>query len=396
MMKFVQGMEAPEPGDDRSPGAVLRNENGAMLIIGIFMVMFIAAMLYYVVGIGDTVAYRERMQDAADAGAMTGAIFLARGMNLITLMNLTLASIFGVLIAAQTAFFLVMLAMADASSKCNPNPLSWPHCAAALCLLFSLPEACDKIDEAQGVVSDAAAVTTSMQESVRDNTPIAATAAVAELGLQHYDPPVTIPAGAYGMGIDQLPVARDSDPPICSRTVIPWEKGGFSFWAWLATTKHSIDLAEDIGGSCGRRYFSSGKAIAPFLVMVSCAMQKSEVENELFEVEDGAELGDENFQFHTLMIGEPPYGLGDDNVHADRVSVSTWEDEPGNSGVWGTLQQLSRFSAAQGEFLFDDDKDREDWLWEMKWRARLRRFKCTDSPLLGVVCNGRIDNAFIH
>ena len=86
-MQLVHVMEPPEPGDDRSPGAVLRNENGAMLIVGIFMVMFIAAMLYYVVGIGDTVTYRERMQDAADAGAMTGAIFMARGMNIITLIQ---------------------------------------------------------------------------------------------------------------------------------------------------------------------------------------------------------------------------------------------------------------------------------------------------------------------
>tara|TARA_B100001750_G_scaffold247855_1_gene275234 strand:+ start:1935 stop:3122 length:1188 start_codon:yes stop_codon:yes gene_type:complete len=393
-MQLVHVMEPPEPGDDRSPGAVLRNENGAMLIVGIFMVMFIAAMLYYVVGIGDTVTYRERMQDAADAGAMTGAIFMARGMNIITLMNLTLASVFGVLIAAQTAFFLILAAMGNASSKCS-FPWGIPHCIAAICFALMLPEACNKIDEAKGIVDDAADVTTGVQESVRNNMGYAAIAVVGKLGMDHYDPPVTIPLGAY-TPMD-LPVQPDPSPPICERTILPWEKGGFPLMSWIFTSMNSQDLADDIAGSCGSSYLNAVEGSAFFLTWVSCWMQEGHASNKLYRVNPDANLGDENFQFHTLMTGEPPYGLGDENEHTERVSVGAWDREEDGGGFWGTLAELSRFSVAQAEFLWDDDGDREDYLWELKWRARLRRFRCTQvSGPFGSICSDRLDNAFLH
>jgi len=379
---------------EASDEGVARNENGAMLIMGIFMVMFVAAMLYYVVGVGDTIMYRERMQDAADAGAMTGAIFLARGMNLITLLNLTLASVFGVLVAAQTAFFILLAAAGKAASECNP-PWRIAPCISAICLLIAVGRSCDKIEEAKGIVSDAADVTTSMQETIRDTAPLAATAAVVEVGRDHYAPPVTIPLGIYGDVVDELPVEEDPDPPICERTIFFWEKGGFALTSWIATSYNAGELADDLGGSCGGGYVDDMKASAAAFSILSCYMQRSEVDNKLFRVEPGAELGDEHFQFHTLMTGEPAYGAGAENNHDQRVSVSTWGEEA-SGGMWTALQQLSRFSFAQAEFLFDDDKDREDWLWELKWRARLRRFQCSDSSLLSPVCIDAVDAAVSH
>ena len=59
--------EASGRTSGRSAGAIVRNENGAMMIIGVFMATFVVAMLYYVAGIGETIVYRERMQDAADS-----------------------------------------------------------------------------------------------------------------------------------------------------------------------------------------------------------------------------------------------------------------------------------------------------------------------------------------
>ncbi len=384
-----------EERQERAAEGIAENENGAMLIMGIFMVMFVAAMLYYVVGVGDTIMYRERMQDAADAGAMNGAIFLARGMNLITLLNLTLASVFGVLVAAQTAFFILLAAAGKAASECNP-PYRIAPCFQAICLLIAVGRSCDKIEDAKDHVSDAADVTTSMQDSIRQTAPLAATAAVFQMGRNHYAPPVTVPLGIYGDVVDDLPVEEDPDPPICDRTINFWAKGGFPLFSWLATSFNAGEIADDLGGSCGGGYVDDMKPTGYAFSLLACQMQAGEVDNKLYRVESGAELGDENFQFHTLMTGEPAYGIGADNNHAQRVSVATWGEESEGMGIWGALQQLSRFSFAQAEFLFDDDKDREDWLWELKWRARLRRFQCSDSSLLSPVCIDAVDAAVSH
>jgi hypothetical protein len=37
--------------------------------------------------------------------------------------------------------------------------------------------------------------------------------------------------------------------------------------------------------------------------------------------------------------------------------------------------ELRGFGLAQAEYFFDGDEPAEDWMWSMKWRARLRRFQ---------------------
>lgn len=369
-------------------GAIVRNENGAMLVMGIFMVMFIAATLYYIVGVGDTIMYRERMQDAADATSMTGAVFLARGMNLITLMNLTLASVFGVLVSAQAALLILLSAAGIASSNCSIyNPVA---CIAAICLLISTCEGCDKVDEAKDIVSDAAAVTTRMQRNLSRNTPIAAMAAAVELGLRHYDPPAVLPLAIYGDGLDNLPVEEDPDPPICSRTTA---YNSFAFLPYLGISYNATELADDIGGSCPGNYLDQAKASSLVWSLLACQIQQGEVDDKLYRVTPGVQLGGEEFQFRTLITGTPPSAQSGE--HEDRVAVATWDADEGES-VWGLLGELSRFSFAQSEFLFDGDNDRDDWLWELKWRARMRRFRCNGSAALSAVCLDAIEDAVAH
>ncbi|MFK8002618.1 MAG: TadE/TadG family type IV pilus assembly protein, partial [Polyangiales bacterium] len=64
------------------------DESGAMMVIGLFMAVFLVGMLYYIVGLGDAIAYRERMQDTSDVGSFTAAVVNARGMNLIVMLNM--------------------------------------------------------------------------------------------------------------------------------------------------------------------------------------------------------------------------------------------------------------------------------------------------------------------
>lgn len=87
------------------------NTDGAMLVIGVFMAVFLVAMLFYVVGIGEAVLRRERLGDAADAVSMTAAVLHARAMNLIVLLNQVMAALLAVLVALRLVEMLATLAI---------------------------------------------------------------------------------------------------------------------------------------------------------------------------------------------------------------------------------------------------------------------------------------------
>ncbi|MEZ4286560.1 MAG: hypothetical protein R3A47_00050 [Polyangiales bacterium] len=65
-----------------------KDESGAMMLLGLFMSCFLIGGLYYISGVGESVIYREFMQDATDAGSYTTAVMHARGMNTIVLLNI--------------------------------------------------------------------------------------------------------------------------------------------------------------------------------------------------------------------------------------------------------------------------------------------------------------------
>jgi len=78
-----------------------RDDRGAAIVMGVVFAVFVLSMLYYVIGIGEAMHYRERMQDAADSAAFSGAIMHARGMNTIVLINLIMAAVLAVLVALR-------------------------------------------------------------------------------------------------------------------------------------------------------------------------------------------------------------------------------------------------------------------------------------------------------
>jgi hypothetical protein len=78
-----------------------RNERGAVLVLGIFMAACLVGMLWYLAGLGMTVLYRERLQEASDAVGFSAAVLHARGMNLLVLINLIMACVLGVRVAMK-------------------------------------------------------------------------------------------------------------------------------------------------------------------------------------------------------------------------------------------------------------------------------------------------------
>lgn len=77
---------------------IVRNTEGAVMLIAAFMAMVAIGALYYLAGLGDAIIAQERMQDAADATAFSSAVIHARGMNVLALLNLVMASVLAIVV----------------------------------------------------------------------------------------------------------------------------------------------------------------------------------------------------------------------------------------------------------------------------------------------------------
>jgi hypothetical protein len=164
----------------------LRDERGAIMLMGVFMAVFLAGTLYYVVGIGEAVWQRERMQDAADAAAFSAAVLHARGMNLIVLINMVMAALLAILVSlklVETIVIVAEVAIAFASF------LS-PGLAAAIPALDDLRQSVKSIhDELQPAVDQALVALHQAARGVRAVVP-AASELPAIVGVAtRYDPP---------------------------------------------------------------------------------------------------------------------------------------------------------------------------------------------------------------
>ncbi len=110
MTTRIRGTCAHRPlGDD---------QRGAILVLGIMLGAFLAGALFYLVGVGHAVIWRENVQDAADATAYEAAVWQARGMNVVVAINIFMAIVMGVLIAWRLALLLVALVVAVSAIGC--------------------------------------------------------------------------------------------------------------------------------------------------------------------------------------------------------------------------------------------------------------------------------------
>jgi hypothetical protein len=114
--------------------------------------------------------------------------------------------------------------------------------------------------------------------------------------------------------------------------------------------------------------------------------------DKAFKVIDDVELGDDRFQLRAVMYGSPPFDRNE-----RRVAVATWGDRDAGAS-YASLEELGRISIAQAEYYYHDtDVDRKEWLWNMRWRARLRRTRLPDSISSLIPEQLRdVQNAMVH
>ena len=338
------------------------------MVMGVFMAVLLVGMIYYVSGIGETILYRERMQDAADAGAFAAAVMHARGMNIIALLNMIMAAVLAVLVALKIVHALLAAATLIAAGICaGCGPWCGGCCAAcppAVALELAREEVAAVIDSVEPPIQNIVSISSSVQDGVKEGMPIAAQAKVIEYGAYTYNEPTR--AGFMYPALDTMPVVDDDSDLLCRKAgeeaavlAIPpiarWPIRTFISPAtgWLAASFSSH--------FCGEGRDAAKKVV------------------------DDAELGDENFQLRAFMIGDPPFSEDEQGV-----AVAAWGEDEGVSASVRALRELGKVSFAQAEFYYADGRaDRREWLWHMSWRARLRRFRPpSDLGGLSTLCGG--------
>jgi hypothetical protein len=187
-------------------------EDGAIIAFGVFFGVLLLGLLYYMVGLGATMYYRERMQDAADASAFAAAIVHARGMNTLALINVVMAALLAVLVALRLTEALIIVAQAILYA------LAWlgGATAAIASALEVVRQAVVRIEDAVSpVVTNVNKVLKVGGNVIRVATPLAANLSVLGKVAREYDPEVKAAVGIPPRLT--LPVEDDKFEYLCNK-----------------------------------------------------------------------------------------------------------------------------------------------------------------------------------
>jgi len=350
--------------------SVARDQGGAVLVMGVFMAALLVGFLYYVKGIGSAIVFRERMQDAADAAAFAGATVQARGMNLIALINVSTAGVLAVvtatrLVHAYIAPSAIALAVLQFAGQ-RPGLIAVRDAGAAHDTRLSRP--LFGILRAGNTAANAVATA----------IPLAAQAHAMAAATGAYHPAVqaAFPYPAFR----RLPVEDSTVDELIARSAAP-----------------AVPLAV-----LPFRPFSVAMGfIASNPVGVVAALKAREVMNQidpasaLFMVpqhlSDTAVLGSERLQIRVAVGGHFDFALSERGVEVATRGQNEAADDNQNG-----LAALASVSLAQAEYYYDGPDGRDQWLWNQRWKARLRRVR-VDGPqpcsTLSIDC-GALDNLF--
>jgi len=190
-----------------------RDQRGAIMLIAVFVAIFAVALLYYLIGISGTVLFREKLQDAADATALSSAIMHARAMNLIVLINIIMAAILSVLVTVKLIETLAIIGVGFAAA------LAWGTAGASLVAIPPLKTVQSSMQTAyetlRGPVFEALLALNDLADAVRDVTPGAALA-LAEADLAANPALPNTHGIVFGTRRD-LPVEDDEFTTLCGQ-----------------------------------------------------------------------------------------------------------------------------------------------------------------------------------
>lgn len=397
------GSLANSPSKNRAP-SLLSDESGATMVMGIFMAAMLVGMIYYVWGIGGMVVHRERLQDAADTAAFGAAVIEARGMNLISILNVIMLVLAIIGTAMQIVPYITGAAAVAAGIDCaRLQPCVWciccPACFDAFMHGLDTVDAIDAASDWEDRISSALRAMNTAAKAISRGAPIMGQGLVVAYGTDVYAPTTDVGVADILPGYSTLQVEDDEDY-VCQ------------LWPSPMTSEHNLLSAPAI--------FALGTAAATFIFAAQASWNENQwywegyipgyalgwiIEYDTFcngesfmRVVEDSWLGEEPFQVRAIMHGEPGF-----TWTTQGVAVANWGRTEGTDSILSAIPPdvANSIGFAQAEYYWECDEGdiKEEWLFAPRWRARLRRFSITSAlssiPYIGSITS-LLDGLVIH
>jgi hypothetical protein len=301
------------------------------MVMGVFMAVLMVGLLYYVKGLGDAIAFRERMQDAADSGAFASATTHARGMNLIVLINISMVVVLAMGAIARLVVFMAALAGAGGVGG-----------------------------QAAGIengVVDVLYVAHRTADALTTAIPLAGAARARAIASSPAFAPAFDGVTGYPAGA-RLPIEESSAEEFVSRAGVSFVP--VALWAFTDDEIDRIYQNADAYALVAESHNGARAILAAHHV-------------RLRRLTDDVVRGGERLQVRIMIQDEFDFALADRGVSIANMG----QTETATENQRG-LNTLSRISFAQGEYYYAGEEERDEWLWNQNWLARLRRVRLAD------------------
>lgn len=211
------------------------------MVFALFCAVFAAGLLFAVVGTAESVFTRERLQDAVDSAALSGAILHARAMNLLVLVNIVMAVFLAILVTIKLVEALALAGIVIATGLAFVTSGASLAAVPPLKVVASEMEAAHR--ELEPPIMQALKVLHTTADTIVDLTPGAAEG-VAEASAQRVGA-VAIQIAAQA----ELPVEDDSFSRLCGEAGrLPFDLAGEVFsvrpmnvvWSKLGNVARSL------------------------------------------------------------------------------------------------------------------------------------------------------------
>ncbi len=425
-------------GNATLAGGLRADQRGAVMVVGVFMAAFLVGSLWYIIGIGDAILFRERMQDGADAVAFSAAVYHARGMNIIAMINIIMAAILGILIAFKLVQLINSIAMAVSCALCYSIGGSAVACPICGFTTGFSPVIADAVATAEQMVNVTLPILSKTQVGVAVAMPWIAQDKAKTIASTQYTEPVQeggfisvslvpfVPTERLGLPVQEEPYSK-----LCERAGTYVGELVFSpfgsFGGWISGVVGSIVSTfpgyfcnatggwgnSQVTGSISQSGIEaaaqkackekkdklSGKAKKKFDMSDCVDDAKKEVEDELAKQQGGqsgisgddktskevfwaAKNGNGYFQIWSVLVGNDEWPRKAEKG----VEIAAWNQSMTMPDMpWGKV------AFAQAEYYYDDagswDDLKQDAMWNMFWRARLRRVRVPSSTVSGILQN---------
>jgi len=361
--------------------SLVKDKQGAVMVIGLFMAVALAGSLWFIMGIGEAIYTRDHAMEAADHAIFSAAVAHARGMNYISALNLVMFALTVIFVAITLLGDLFIIAAGLLAATILFAELAPPVYEIGVDIL-SVAEA---YNDALKVILPAMSL---LEDVITVGSPIAAEAMAVKIGKEYtytsfFIGPSLIPGLSHSVDVIGLPVKKKKFQYLCDRTfamvinALPLGGGVVGRFLKKALKKISEGvfdtlpsvIPEILSGCGGDPWKQSGPHV----------------------VDDAVKNGTDYLQM---------WGLVTDAKDTDPGKAETKISVAGTKGFGGKGQTDpgTHIYYAQSEYYFDckkawsDDScngpdDVRTASFSMRWRARLRRVR---APSFGNQIVGQI------